>query len=670
MKQRSGIGAMAACLLAAAAAHGAGAGAERDPTSEETHTGCWTDRDCDDGQLCRVHDETCVDCLEDEDCASSQACVKGSCEELDASGGAGTGEPTPEPMQLCEPGSKSCEGPDVKLCNAAGTRLTSQETCGLTQVCRSGECRDIECVPNRQLCRDGEIWTCGLDGISASLVKRCQDDQFCLEDDGDARCSATACTPGDAMCSGSFATRCKTDGSGPAVGGQDCSESGELCYQGQCRDHACTLGEKLCDHGDVYLCAEGGSAIALFSECSADEACDASIGACRPRICEPGQHTCDDSRVLECNELGSGWELVEDCPVDGARCVGGACVPQVCVPSSHACFGNNGFECDALGVQYNLRVQCNTDQHCDVSYGQAQCLLNSCVPGEQVCSNAALSSCKGDGSGPEPDGTPCGPGKVCALDNKACMDQVCEPSSYFCKEGDAYYCTSDGRFAFRNYDCGSGTYCGLKGGVSLCLPYDCAPGQPACLGNQVGECAESGLALASVTQDCSKSGQVCTLALACADSTLDALGESEELQGYGSAYVVGDTVDVLSTRKLSQLEVKLSLGGTRDLRFVVYEKVGDYDLIAKYDKLVSGQSGSGYFSSGALEYTLEAGHRYLLGVVSDSGTVAAHYDSAPWSPSISFGRVVGGIATYGAPTIYEGATDKARIYALRITTTP
>lgn len=670
MKRRSGLGAAAASLLIGAAALVACAGAQRDPAADSTHPGCWTDRDCDDGQLCRVHDETCVDCLEDEDCATSQECVKGACAELSGSGGAGGGEPTPEPDRLCEPSSKTCDGPDVKLCNSAGSRLTTQATCGLTQVCRSGECRDVECVPNRQLCKDGEIWSCGSDGLSATLLKRCQADQFCLEEDGDARCSATACTPDDALCSGSFATLCKADGSGPVVGGQDCADSGETCYQGECRDRACSLGEKLCDHGDVYLCAEGGSATVLFSDCGDDETCDATAGACRPRICEPGMHVCDGTRVLECNQLGSGWELVEDCPADSTRCVAGGCAPLVCIPFYDQCIGDIGYECDELGLEQKLKVQCDLDQHCDVRFGQAQCLLNTCEPGETVCSNATLSPCKPDGSGPQPGGTPCGQGKVCALDNQSCMDQVCEPNGYFCQDGDAYYCSSDGRYAFRNYDCGGDTYCGFQGNFSLCLPYDCAPGQDACLRNQIGTCADSGVALASVDKDCAAAGQICNSALACAATAFDTLGESEELQGYGTSYLIGDAIDVLSTRKLSQLEVKLSLGGTRDLRFVVYEKTGDFELTAKYDKLVSGQSGSGYFSSGALEYTLVAGQRYVLGVVSDSGTVAAHYDSAPWSASTSFARTAGGIAIYGSPTVFSGAIDKARIYDLRVTTAP
>jgi hypothetical protein len=83
---------------------------------------------------------------------------------------------------------------------------------------------------------------------------------------------------------------------------------------------------------------------------------------------------------------------------------------------------------------------------------------------------------------------------------------------------------------------------------------------------------------------------------------------------------------------------------------------------------VSGQSGSGYFSSGPLDYTLVAGQRYVLGVISDSGTVAAHYDAAPWSASTSFARIAGGIATYASPTVFSGAIDKARIYDLRIST--
>lgn len=75
--------------------------------------------------------------------------------------------------------------------------------------------------------------------------------------------------------------------------------------------------------------------------------------------------------------------------------------------------------------------------------------------------------------------------------------------------------------------------------------------------------------------------------------------------------------------------------------------------------------GSGFFASSPLDFELEAGKRYLLGVglvVSDG---YLYYDAPPWSPGLSFGGALGGGLGGYSPSYQFEPFDK--LYQLRIT---
>jgi hypothetical protein len=145
------------------------------------------------------------------------------------------------------------------------------------------------------------------------------------------------------------------------------------------------------------------------------------------------------------------------------------------------------------------------------------------------------------------------------------------------------------------------------------------------------------------------------------------LGGAEELQSLTIGYVFGDAIDVESNRQLLELEANLVLAAPRTLRWVVYELVGNY-YEARYDKVVSNQSGSGYISSGPLSYTLKAGRKYLLGVAVSDGGFVPYYDAVPWQPEVSFGKALGGLAISYSTSLYYGYLATDRVYDLRITT--
>lgn len=531
-------------------------------------SGCSTDSDCSGDELCRVDDRTCVTCLSDMDCTERERCSSGECrEEL---------EPNPVASIICDPGTRTCNGPDVEVCSPDGTRWSTEETCATAQLCEEGECHYIQCVPNQKLCRDNGVWACASDGLSAAPITACYAEQFCQEDATGARCSATQCSPSATLCSGAVATKCKADGSGPEAGGEDCEALSLICSDGECRKHVCTPGEKRCQGGDVYLCTASGTSTVLFAECANDEVCDASSGSCRERICEPGTQSCDGSSARVCNELGTGWQDSIDCASDGGVCEDGSCTPK-----------------------------------------------------------------------------------------------VCEPYAAFCKDLDVYVCDARGLGGSLAADCGPFRYCVSEGSVARCVPYDCQPGTQACLGNQIGTCASNGLALSALSLDCAGQSQLCTPQLSCASTAVDTFGVGTGIQTRSSGFFVGDFVDVLSTRKLKQLEVRLSLPDARNLQFQVYEVTNGVGLTLRLNELVSNQVGDGYAASPALDSTLKAGTQYLFGVVVTGGNFDAYLDTMdPYTVVASLGRPAGRMSALASPYPPLIAEPYAFLYNIKLTTTP
>jgi hypothetical protein len=192
------------------------------------------------------------------------------------------------------------------------------------------------------------------------------------------------------------------------------------------------------------------------------------------------------------------------------------------------------------------------------------------------------------------------------------------------------------------------------------------PGFKACLGNQIGTCASDGMKLESVKVDCVANDQICTESGACAETTIDTLGEPNELGSVSSGTLFGNVIDVTSNRRLTQIEANMVLAGERDLRWVVME-VSNSVYVARAENTVKNNTGGGYFSSGAIDVPLRAGSQYWIGVVPDRGGAAPYYDPPPWQTTVSFGRVVGGQQQTYAAGIYAYNTNST-IYDLRFTT--
>jgi len=450
----------------------------------------------------------------------------------------------------------------------------------------------------------------------------------------------------------------------------DCSKTKRACYAGQCRDTTCTDGERRCDHGDLYVCSHNGTDLALLSDCRTDEVCDGDMVACRSRVCEPGKVACDGTRVQSCNEFGSAWLPGSvDCAVDGKICALGGCKKQVCTASRSFCQDNNLYSCDGTGTTTTLVQTCNAqNEHC-VTYSTGSggyCDRNKCHAGDTVCDGNVVKVCNADGSLPA-TGTTCTSKQYC--EDAKCKDMPCTPGNYVCNNSDIYYCDFSSPFLILQQECDADTTCKISpNNGATCSPLPCKPASTACLGDKIGTCAADGQSLSAVTTDCTAATNVCTTDLKCAKSAADTIGSDGSFQVIGAGAMIGNVIDVDATRKLTELQAKLVLGGPRDLRWVVYELSG-FTFTVKYDKLVSNVTGgSDFISSGALNYKLTAGKRYFLGVAITGGDVVENIDYMPYTTDVSFGTVTGQVYNSYYTTFDVSYVDPSAVAQMKVTT--
>ncbi|HYQ25879.1 MAG TPA: hypothetical protein VER04_01630, partial [Polyangiaceae bacterium] len=493
---------------------------------------------------------------------------------------------------------------------------------------------------------------------------------FCRVDGDAASCSAQACNPGLPVCDDNVATTCRSDGSGVASGGVDCSKSNRACDAGQCREIVCTNGQKSCQHGDVYLCSHNGTDTSLLAGCHSDEVCDSELGSCRKKLCEPGKISCDGTRVQSCNAFGSAWAPGSvDCAADGKICVNGSCKKQICAANRTFCQEGNVYSCDSSGTTATLSQSCNAQtEHCASYSGgsYAYCRTNDCHAGDTVCADNVIKVCNADGTLPA-SGTACSDTQAC--ENGQCKDRPCVLGSYLCKGSDVYYCDFNSPFVFLSQQCGSDSACKTLGSSgAVCAPIACSSASSACIGDKLGVCAADGQSLSSVTTDCTATSSVCTLDLKCAKSATDTIvATAENAEIISASTVVGDVIDVVSTRKLTELQTSLVLSGPRELRWIVYELV-EQTFVAKIDKVVSSVSGTGFISSGPFNYKLTAGKRYLLGVVISGGDAVDYVDASPYAKNVSFGTVTGRVLSYYPSTFDVFSVDQGYVSQMKVVT--
>ncbi|HYP97354.1 MAG TPA: hypothetical protein VER96_01685 [Polyangiaceae bacterium] len=538
------------------------------------------------------------------------------------------------------------------LCTACGGTASHENSNDTTR-----------CTPGTQRCDGHQIKRCDDSGAGESVWQSCSSTE-CRVQNGVASCAPTACAAGTGVCNGTIATTCLSDGSGPTSGGTDCAQTGQYCVDGTCKDTLCVGGKNSCKDGDLYQCSMDGRRLTLLKDCTSSEVCDATIDTCLSRVCEPGQSGCFGDLLATCSSSGGSWlPATTDCKAQGKVCLDGSCRSQGCTPSGSFCSGNNVYQCDPMGVRGTLSKTCDAQaEHCEATAaGQyAFCVKNACVAGKIVCDGNTIKVCNADNTLPE-DGIACKDDELC--DAGKCKPRGCgNVQQPYCMDNDVYNCDAVGPALLEQCDPASpcqviadpvvsGTK-EINFGLVSCVPLACTPAQIGCVGNKIGSCESQGASLSGEVIDCEASNQVCTTQMTCATSVTDVIGEEVSVTDLAGDTYVGNVVSVQSARKLTELQAWLRRDTAHDLRWIIFEQV-DNQLISRAETTAPAASGSGFVSSGPLDFRLEAGKRYALGVALPLDVVAQTTTQAP----ISFGSVLGtAVADPDVTTSVELAT--------------
>jgi len=121
----------------------------------------------------------------------------------------------------------------VLTCSADGLTSTTVSDCATSgKACVAATCMAVVCSPGSKFCQGQELRQCGAGGDSSTVVQACAATQYC--DLVSLSCKAQVCTPNQPACAGTVRTTCNADGSGVLGGGTDCSPM--YCVAGVCAD--------------------------------------------------------------------------------------------------------------------------------------------------------------------------------------------------------------------------------------------------------------------------------------------------------------------------------------------------------------------------------------------------------------------------------------------------
>jgi hypothetical protein len=335
-------------------------------------------------------------------------------------------------FRICIPDAPVCNGDVATLCNSNGSGYVGAGTqCTATQTCANGACRDRVCSPSTYYCDGvlGDVRLCAADGLSSTVNRDCDANQFCDQSSGFGTCRNQLCAPNQPACDGNRATTCNAMGSGYASGGTACSTN-QTCVAGVCQDQVCTPYASFCSAslGEVRRCSADGLSSTLSSNCAGSSYyCDASVSppVCRYQICTPDQPVCNGNSATRCNASGSGYSGTTTPCSTNQTCVSGACRDQICTPNRVYCDSvtNDVRSCSSDGLSSYLYSDCSSTQWCDASVSTPVCRAQVCRPGDAVCGGSRATTCNAAGSGPSAGGTECGA--------QACLNGACVSSLFF-----------------------------------------------------------------------------------------------------------------------------------------------------------------------------------------------------------------------------------------------
>ncbi len=204
-------------------------------------------------------------------------------------------------------------------------------------------------------------------------------------------------------------------------------------------------------------------------------------------------------------------------------CSGADCPVATCIPGQRACHDGDVYVCASDGVTLRPYQSCGANDICDPD--TRVCVLRVCSPGALGCNGRRVTQCNELGSVARDTTTDCGAsGQICYQGH--CRDGVCQPGDTSCVGNLLYHCAEDGSSNDLFQTCGDAFHCTPSPfGAAACIPIDCDPNVPFCVGNSAVGCDEFGRHSAFKT-DCG--ALVCQAGVCkpvdCTNSALSCLG--------------------------------------------------------------------------------------------------------------------------------------------------
>jgi len=571
--------------------------------------------------------------------------------------------------RVCTPNQSSCAANTVRKCKPDGSGYEKKVTdCeDDDKVCFNGECLKQVCEPNEYFCQDGQPQSCLYNGTQASQIDTCTSTEYCE----DGLCKVQKCTPGEATCSGNQIGTCNDAGSGVDVDSSstDCEDTGEVCWNGACLDKVCEPGARFCGTDEVRSCQNNGTSSTLHTSCGSSSYCNAALDppACATNLCTPNAPACDANRATTCNADGSGYLATGTTCGTGELCVSGSCLPVICNASQYYCDASrNVRRCGADGTTSSLNDTCSASEHC--IDGESTCKVDVCTAGQKTCDGALLATCSADGSGPMNDAVACASGQTCV--GGACLSVFCTPGTRYCDGANLRTCNTTGTGYSSSTTCSTSQYCSAdaSGGAS-CKSDRCTASTATCSGEQLATCAADGGTYTNLGTDCALTGQLCN-GSACVDLIEETIGSTTYSTSACALRAIGNFYTYNHERTLTEIEQYLSIPGTEQLTWFVYEAPGwsswssEETIFTKVFEKVTAATGAQFHSSGAISFLVQPDKSYVIGVRSSGSCTAAYSNSSTLFLSNGSPRASASFAASSSPlrTTFSYAYDEDYYY--------
>ncbi len=367
-------------------------------------------------------------------------CVAAGCAE-------GSHEETTTNDEVCQSGTKKCDGKDIKICK--DDKWVVEKTCSELCITTGNQvsCKDTQtsCENGNYKCDNNSLMFC--ENSKWNTKQACSETQTCnaTKEQCDEQITIV-CNEGRKGCSGNTPRTCHNNA---WIDETACGE-GKICIgeSGSCEDAKCSSGAARCDGNKLIICDQNSQEKTI--DCDKNETCNKDLGKCEKKTaaqCDVsgtkiahGASLCIGGKLISCDD---GEPDSIDCE-DGEICHNGdnKCEPPRSCSLDGKTLANGQSACDTNkdvntcndGI-LKVTKDCADNQVCVDNNGVFSCQNPpevSCELGgttievnKKICVGNKLHTCVQDGDKAKlDDGVTCGDGKS-LCEKGACVAAPC-----------------------------------------------------------------------------------------------------------------------------------------------------------------------------------------------------------------------------------------------------